>query len=152
LIEFNNKRKREKEINDEMEYAAALTIQYRYRLRQKGLLKYWPFHVPSYCDTKKKLSLEKNKLNDNDNTLKKEESPLFEDPDNWEICNDGQSNVYYYNKMTGESSWDKPTFQIEGIELTEGPGWEDDDVRSELFILICESSIYNTVKISNIYL
>jgi len=126
MHEWNDKVKQEAEIEQDIEHAAALCIQYRFRLKRQGLLRYWPFEIPSYRDIKMNLLLKKKKLH----AIEEELPPpvVYEDPTNWELCNDGHSNQYYYNSTTGTSSWERPLFQIEGIELELGPGWEDGSV------------------------
>ena len=47
-----------------------------------------------------------------------------EDPEDWEECSDGLGGVYYFNLLTGESSWTKPKFEDEDVELQKGVGFE----------------------------
>ena len=52
------------------------------------------------------------------------EGEAYEDPTDWEVCEDGYGGTYYYNVQTGESRWKKPNFRIEDVELVHGPGYE----------------------------
>ena len=48
-----------------------------------------------------------------------------EDPADWEECDDGEGEIFYYNNRTGESVWTKPKFRRGGSERVEEDGTED---------------------------
>ena len=110
---WNEQRKADEQLMHAIDNAAALTIQYRFRLRRKGLLHYWPFRLPSYRDTKQKLIDSNKALYPTGTAQAAAAVEVYANPDEWERCHDGHSNYYYYNVRTMESSWECPTFQVQ---------------------------------------
>jgi hypothetical protein len=112
-----------------IENAAALAIQYRFRLRRKGLLKYWMWELPSFLKTRDRLLREYEKvLGMKEGALAVQGNDgVYDDPEEWETCDDGNGNVYYFNVKTGVSSWEAPTFHPTivraGVQMAQGPGW-----------------------------
>ena len=124
--EFALKVRRNKLHARALEDAAARTIQFRFRLRRQGLLKYWMWKLPSFFDLQAKLLRDFKKANGIE-----DDSPTvdeYEDPEEWEACSDGEGNTYYFNIKTGASTWESPIFHPSlvqaGIEVKKGPGWD----------------------------
>ena len=118
--EWNQQRAEEQQEELEMENAAAISIQFRFRLRRIGMLKYWPFQMPSYRNVRDRLMAKRNPPPKINTIL------LINDPNDWEICDDGNGNSYFYNLKTNESKWSRPDFIDDIIvqTLEEGPSWE----------------------------
>jgi ankyrin repeat protein len=119
---MDNEAKKKKEI-EEIEDLAARSLQFRWRLRQLGLLEYWPWHVFGGPTLKKPAP----EVEEND----KGKVPLlvdieaFDDPMDWEICGDGYGGTYYFNISTEESQWEKPKFRDPNVQLNQGPGFDE---------------------------
>jgi hypothetical protein len=75
-----------------------------------------------------------------------EEVEGTENPAEWEECDDGEGHIYYYNKKTGDSMWEKPKFRLSaggggdggggGDESEDRANWEEcDDGEGNLFWL-----------------
>ena len=116
----------------EKEEIAATAIQFRFRLRRKGLLKYWMWDLP-------KLTAPTNSERDGADALDEGEEEVgldgeFEDPADWEECSDGHGGVYYYCKRTGSSQWARPSFNpiLGEVEIERGPGFEESKYSKEL--------------------
>ena len=57
---------------------------------------------------------------------------VYDDPSDWEMCNDGQGNFYYYCVSSGVSQWDRPAFsRLRALALL-GKSPEADDVRERI--------------------
>ena len=131
--EWNLQRAAEAEMEAQMNHAAAVAIQYRFRLRRAGLLRYWPFQMPSYRVVRERLLHAKKMAEGGEggggDDAKNKGLEARANPADWELCDDGNGNKYYYNHVMGESTWDRPDFDElnDDVELPLGPGWELED-------------------------
>lgn len=105
-----------------MEDRAARNIQFRWRLRQQGLLDYWLWQMPTMKEKVDTNSTENANLLTN--VKKKTPRLLFDDPKEWEECADGYGGTYYYNIITQESQWSRPNFKDDKVSVKTGPGFE----------------------------
>lgn len=112
------KEEQKRQDRKELEDSAARALQFRWRLKKLGLSDYWLWGIP-------KLSKKKEVYVDDEEVwVPQIEGEAYEDPTDWEVCEDGYGGTYYYNVQTGESRWKKPNFRIEDVELVHGPGYE----------------------------
>jgi hypothetical protein len=120
MAEEKEYRLRQKALEDR----AARNIQFRWRLRQLGMLDYWLWKMPSMKD-KKKEEEKKKLVEEKKKTIATITGAGFDDPTEWEQCSDGYGGIYYYNINTEKSQWTKPNFRQKNAEVAPGPGFED---------------------------